>query len=102
MVQREGDMSPEELRGSSSSDKTYFDYDLPPLYRLEDIFVDLTRNALSHDLGKALEILKIRPLRVASVYSGTESPLLAMDMVKKGEYPVTFNLVSCLARCTMF
>jgi hypothetical protein len=100
MVHREEAMSPEEMRGSSSSDKTYFDYDQPPLYRIEDIFVDLTQNALSHDLGNALRILKDRPLRVATVCSGTESPLLAMNMVKKGEYQVIPNIVSCLARCT--
>ncbi|CAI7674692.1 unnamed protein product [Penicillium pancosmium] len=98
MAPREEAMSPEEMRGSSSSDKTYFDYDQPPLHRIEDIFVDLTQNALSHDLGNALRILKDRPLRVATVCSGTESPLLAMNMVKKGEYQVTLNIVPCLAR----
>ncbi|KAJ5988617.1 C-5 cytosine methyltransferase [Penicillium waksmanii] len=101
MAQREGAMSPEEMRGSSSSDKTYFDYDQPPLYRLEDIFVDLTQNALSNDLGKALRILKDRPLRVATVCSGTESPLLAMNMVKKGEYQVTLQNIMHIVLTTL-
>lgn len=97
MAQRRGIKSPEELRGSSTSDKKYFDYDRPPLFRLEDIFEDLTGNALSADLGKALRFLKDRPLRVATVCSGTESPLLAMNMVKKGEYQnIPQNIVPCL------
>lgn len=81
-------VSPEEMRGTPPVKDAYFDYGLPPLHRLEDIFEDITEKTFSKGLGGALKFLENRPLRVATVCSGTESPLLALQMVKKGQYRV--------------
>ncbi|KAK5119245.1 hypothetical protein LTR85_007859 [Meristemomyces frigidus] len=54
---------------------------LPPLHEIDDIFCDITQRALVLGLDKALEHLRSRPLRVATMCSGTESPLLALQMV---------------------
>ncbi|KAL4777652.1 hypothetical protein BDW60DRAFT_221323 [Aspergillus nidulans var. acristatus] len=56
---------------------------LPPLYKLSDIFKSLTEQAIDLGLDKVLAHLGNRRLRVATVCSGTESPLLALEMVKE-------------------
>ncbi|CBF70236.1 hypothetical protein AN6076.2 [Aspergillus nidulans FGSC A4] len=56
---------------------------LPPLYKLSDIFKSLTERAIDLGLDKVLTHLGNRRLRVATVCSGTESPLLALEMVKE-------------------
>ncbi|KAL4812351.1 hypothetical protein BDW67DRAFT_188785 [Aspergillus spinulosporus] len=56
---------------------------LPPLYKLSDIFKSLTERAIDLGLDRALAHLGNRRLRVATVCSGTESPLLALEMVKE-------------------
>ncbi|KAL4975868.1 hypothetical protein BDW66DRAFT_166919 [Aspergillus desertorum] len=56
---------------------------LPPLYKLDDIFKSLAERAIDLGLDKALAHLGDRRLRVATVCSGTESPLLALEMVKE-------------------
>jgi site-specific DNA-cytosine methylase len=58
---------------------------LPPLYKLSDIFKSLTEQAIDLGLDKVLAHLGNRRLRVATVCSGTESPLLALEMVKESE-----------------
>ena len=57
------------------------DLTLPPLSDIKDIFTDLTGNALTLDFGDAVQKLGSRPLRVATMCSGTESPLVAIQMV---------------------
>lgn len=59
---------------------------LPPLHKLGDIFKSLTDRAIELDLDSVLNHLGGRPLRVVTVCSGTESPLLALEMVKESEY----------------
>ncbi|KAI7332206.1 hypothetical protein KC315_g4751 [Hortaea werneckii] len=54
---------------------------LPPLSDLDDIFDDMTSKALQLGLKEALGSLKNRSIRIATLCSGTESPLLAMEMV---------------------
>ncbi|KAK5743775.1 hypothetical protein LTR17_002397 [Elasticomyces elasticus] len=54
---------------------------LPPLSETADIFADITRRALELGLGAATKNLAGKPLRVATMCSGTESPILAMQMV---------------------
>ncbi|KAL4749268.1 hypothetical protein BDW72DRAFT_194991 [Aspergillus terricola var. indicus] len=56
---------------------------LPPLYKLNDIFKSLTERAIDLGLDKVLAHLGNRRLRVATVCSGTESPLLALELVKE-------------------
>lgn len=56
-------------------------FDLPPLSDVKDIFHDMTEKALKLGLGKVSNHLQSRPLRVATMCSGTEAPLLALEMV---------------------
>ncbi|KAF2455324.1 hypothetical protein BDY21DRAFT_380841 [Lineolata rhizophorae] len=53
---------------------------LKPISGIEEIFADLVGKAVSLDFLGAVKALH-RPLRVATMCSGTESPLLAMEMV---------------------
>jgi site-specific DNA-cytosine methylase len=55
--------------------------ELPPLSSIEDIFKDITAKALRLGLREALKKTPV-PLRVATMCSGTESPLLAIEMVQ--------------------
>ncbi|KAK6345242.1 hypothetical protein TWF718_007168 [Orbilia javanica] len=55
--------------------------DLPPLSDIDDIFEDLTKN--HEGLVNVAEHLNGRPLRVATMCSGTESPLLALGLIIK-------------------
>lgn len=75
-----------ELRRSQvpAGPQKYLDESLPPMDSLEDIFQDLTDKALRLGLADVLQRLGDRPLRVATVCSGTESPLLALEMITKG------------------
>ncbi|KAI7674117.1 hypothetical protein KC318_g1806 [Hortaea werneckii] len=54
---------------------------LPPLSDLDDVFDDMTNKALRLGLKGALNSLTGRTIRIATLCSGTESPLLAMEMV---------------------
>lgn len=56
------------------------DLDQPPLYRIKDIFDDVAKKAEQHGFGDVLSHLGSRKLRVVTVCSGTESPLLALKM----------------------
>lgn len=62
----------------------YLDESLPPMECLEDIFRDIADKAMHLGFADVLRKLGDRPLRVATVCSGTESPLLALEMIKKG------------------
>ncbi|KAK6505099.1 hypothetical protein TWF481_007021 [Arthrobotrys musiformis] len=55
--------------------------DLPPLSDIDDIFADLTKN--HSGLVDVANHLNGRPLRVATMCSGTESPLLALGLMIK-------------------
>jgi hypothetical protein len=55
--------------------------ELPPLSSIEAIFKDITAKALSLGLREALKTNPV-PLRVATMCSGTESTLLAIEMVQ--------------------
>ncbi|KAF2173847.1 hypothetical protein M409DRAFT_62084 [Zasmidium cellare ATCC 36951] len=76
------------LRGSKG-----LDLSLPPVSSIQDIFQDLTSKANAHGLDQAIEHLrKSRPLRVATMCSGTESPLLALEMIKSALGPQAFEI----------
>ncbi|KAK3061597.1 hypothetical protein LTS18_005844, partial [Coniosporium uncinatum] len=68
-----------ESVGSSKS----LDLSLPPMSRIEDMFLDLTKKAMNEGFGDVLEHLGGRHLRFATMCSGTESPLLALQEVQK-------------------
>lgn len=54
-----------------------------PMSDLDEIFQDMTAKALRLGFDKAVKHLKSRRLRVATMCSGTESPLLALEMIRK-------------------
>ncbi|KAI9820425.1 MAG: hypothetical protein M1832_003758 [Thelocarpon impressellum] len=54
---------------------------LPPMHDIVDIFDDLTKNAVRLGLKDAVEHLGSHKLRVATMCSGTESPILALDLI---------------------
>jgi site-specific DNA-cytosine methylase/SNF2 family DNA or RNA helicase len=60
------------------------DLTLPPLHKVEDIFSDITDRAVGFGMQSAVDDLKARkrPFRVATMCSGTESPLLALRMIQ--------------------
>ncbi|CAA9957087.1 DNA repair protein rad8 [Pyrenophora teres f. maculata] len=59
------------------------DLSLKPLSNIEDCMSDMTIKALKLGLPEALGHLKGRPIKVATMCSGTESPLLALDEICK-------------------
>ncbi|KAK8153048.1 hypothetical protein IWX90DRAFT_409460 [Phyllosticta citrichinensis] len=78
--------------------KRGLDPNLPPLSDIQDIFTDLTQKALDSGLGKALEVLAGTKLRIATMCSGTESPLLALQLAstaleKLGQKPLQLEHV---------
>lgn len=58
------------------------DLNLPPLHDINDIFADIVSRAMPLGLDKAAAALANRRLRVATMCSGTESPLLAIEMIR--------------------
>nr|OQO22736.1 hypothetical protein B0A51_14630 [Rachicladosporium sp. CCFEE 5018] len=56
------------------------DTSLPPIHEIDEMFSDMVLKADGLGLTDALSALH-RPLRVATMCSGTESPLLAMEMI---------------------
>ena len=69
--------------------KTQLALHLPPMHNLEDIYRSITEVALKLGFDRVLSHSGSRPLRVATVCSGTESPLLALEMVQKSESSAT-------------
>jgi hypothetical protein len=59
---------------------------LKPLDRIDDIFLDLTENALKNGLPDFLESFGSERLKVCTICSGTESPLLALQMIQESEH----------------
>jgi hypothetical protein len=62
------------------------DDSLPPLHDIQSIFNDLTLNAVELGLCDALAKLAGRPINVATMCSGTESPLIALDCISQGMF----------------
>jgi hypothetical protein len=62
------------------------DDSLPPLHDIQSIFNDLTLKAVELGLCDALAKLAGRPINVATMCSGTESPLIALDCISQGMY----------------
>ena len=66
---------------------------LQPISRIDEMFLDMTTKGWN-DLGlqTAIEDLVQRKLRVATMCSGTESPLLALQMINTGKDHSNFDL----------
>ncbi|KAJ6110097.1 C-5 cytosine methyltransferase [Penicillium sp. IBT 16267x] len=82
-AQNEPSEAPELVHGVAPPNR-YIAWNLPPMSNLEEIFTDLAQKAMGLGLERVLQRLDGRPLRVATVCSGTESPLLALEMIQKG------------------
>ncbi|OQE39104.1 hypothetical protein PENCOP_c007G07200 [Penicillium coprophilum] len=78
------DEIPELRRGCMIPRGRYLASDLPPLHTLTEIFADMASNALKMGFEHVLIRLGSRPLRVATMCSGTEAPLLALEMIQTG------------------
>ena len=57
------------------------DSNLPPISSIPDIFTDLVSKI--PEIKKVVERIQGRKLRVATMCSGTESPLLALEMIQE-------------------
>lgn len=66
---------------TAANERRGLDLNLPPLPTIPDIFEDITLKALKLGLRQVLRLLEDRPLRVGTMCSGTESPLLALRLV---------------------
>lgn len=58
------------------------DTSLPPMANVEDAFLHSCKVALEHGLKDTIEHVGSRPLRCATMCSGTESPLLALRFIQ--------------------
>lgn len=94
-----GDDTPELIQQTHlfGGTKAKLALDLPPMHNLDDIYATITRHAMNNGLGGFLDHMQQidRPLRVATVCSGTESPLLALEMVQKCKSISITDLFSC-------
>lgn len=72
--------SDDDTRPTASSKKTSSESsDLPPIHDIAAIFSDMV--ARTPEMKSVAKRLQGRPLRVATMCSGTESPLLALEMI---------------------
>ncbi|KAI2676555.1 hypothetical protein CBS147355_5657 [Penicillium roqueforti] len=78
------DEIPELRRGRMIPSGRYLANNLPPLHTLREIFADMASKAMEIGLEQVLIRLGSRPLRVATMCSGTEAPLLALELIQKG------------------
>ncbi|KAI4612008.1 hypothetical protein J4E80_007460 [Alternaria sp. BMP 0032] len=69
--------------GESARAGKGIDLSLPPLSNIQECMSDMTVKAMELGLCEALESLGGRSIRVATMCSGTESPLLALDEISK-------------------
>ncbi|KAK7727497.1 hypothetical protein SLS57_002970 [Botryosphaeria dothidea] len=85
-------------KGKKATRERRIDANLPPLSSIEDIFDDITKQALDRGLQETLRALNGQELRIATMCSGTESPVLALQLVsdaleKHGAAPLRLNHV---------
>ena len=81
----EGDEAIDEPISSSAKEGTHnrLDTNRPPLASIYDIFDSITGHALKHGFLEACKPFKDSGLRVMTMCSGTESPFVSMDLVRK-------------------
>ena len=54
------------------------------MHELSEIFDDMSRKALANGFHEVIEYFGMRKLQVATMCSGTESPILALNMICEG------------------
>ncbi len=62
----------------------------PPMHSLREIFAHMTLKALDLGLGNALEHLGSRKLQIATMCSGTEAPILALNEIQEGRHFISY------------
>ncbi len=95
---RRNDAQPAGLTGRNKDSWKYkpgIRTEFPPIHKIGEIFDDMVHNAKElTSLDAAIEQLTVsskgRKLRVATMCSGTESPLLALDLMASGKLLTTF------------
>jgi hypothetical protein len=68
---------------SDGQDGKGIDFNLPPIDNIDDAFADMAAKAVELGLVNALDKLNGRRISVATMCSGTESPLLAFELLSK-------------------
>ena len=81
VIQKQITMAEEAGEGPSGHIKQ----ELRPLHDIAEIFADLTKRGLATGLSGVVQRLASRELKVATMCSGTESPILALQMVRESE-----------------
>jgi hypothetical protein len=72
--------------GEQKGNLTWNKWNLPPLNNIEEIFGDMAAKAAQMGINSELEKLRGRAINVATMCSGTESPLIALEMISKGKH----------------
>jgi len=74
--------SDDDAQPAASSKNTASEFsDLPPIHDIAAIFSDMV--ARTPEMKSVAKHIQGRPLRVATMCSGTESPLLALEMIRR-------------------
>jgi hypothetical protein len=79
--------------------KIGIDERLAPVSKIDDIFEEMTETALDLGFEKVLKHLNGRKLKVGTMCSGTESPILALELVAKCKF---WMLVFQACRLTLY
>ena len=83
---RKRDVGSREAAPASGS-RFHLDESQPPLSTLPAIFHDMVLNAWNKTpLKEAMDVLSGKQVHIATMCSGTESPLLALDIIKEGKF----------------
>ena len=78
---------------ASSKNASSESSDLPPIHDIAAIFSDMVAN--TPEMKSVTKHLGGRPLRIATMCSGTESPLLALEMIRRSieeQYGVSLGI----------
>lgn len=86
--------SDDDARPAAPSKNTGSEFsDLPPIHDIASIFSDMV--VRTPEMKSVTKHLKGRPLRIATMCSGTESPLLALEMIRRSieeQYAVNLGI----------
>lgn len=75
---------PKSNADNGSPTERGLDLNFRPIKDIRDMFSDLVAKACEHGLGRSPLFGNRRPIRIATMCSGTESPLLACRLISKG------------------
>lgn len=75
-----------QLKHQYGGVKARLDLSKPPIYKLDDIFRSITDHAVGVGFKDFIEYMGSTKLRVATACSGTDCPLLVLEMVQRCTY----------------